>query len=117
MSDAVAVGGRVENTTKVTLTGTVSVGMFVQADGTVASTGERALGVALESGVSGDKIAVQISGVARCLIGAAVTLGGPAMSDSAGKAIDRTSTNVVMGQFLTASTQAGDYVLVNLFAN
>lgn len=117
MGDVTAQGHRVENTMKLTLTDTVGRDLFVQTDGAVCGAGERANGVSLESGVATDHISVQIAGVARVIAGGACTVGGPACSDADGKAVDVAASEVILGHFLTGTTQAGDPVLINLWAN
>lgn len=107
-------GVRVENTFRVTLTDTVTRGHFVQIDGTEGGSTERCLGVALEDGISGQKIAVQISGIASVIVGTAATAGLACMCDTGGVATNN-SGGVIMGQFLQTGT-TGQSVQVNLWA-
>lgn len=110
-------GNRVENAVLVTLTGTVTKGHWVLASGVEAGSGVLALGVALEDGVSGQKISVQIAGIASVICGAAgATAGAPAMCDGSGLSTDRTTTLVTLGQFLQTAT-SGQSVQVHMWAS
>lgn len=111
-------GNRVTNTFRLTLTGGVTKGYLVTAAGALGGNKARILGVALEDGVSTDKIAVQISGIASVIVGSAgATAGGPAKCDAAGKAVDDDGAGgIIWGQFLESGT-VGQSVQVNMWAH
>ena len=80
-------------------------------DAVIGASGELAA-------AQGERADVQVCGIAYLTAGAATTLGGPAMSDASGRAIDATASagsNVrVGGIFLDAAAAAGDIVRVLL---
>ncbi len=110
-------GNRIENTVLITLTDTVAKGESCTFAGAHPGAGAIVAGIALESGVSGQKISVQIAGIARWKVGSAgVSAAGVAvMSDASGLCTDQTSTNIKIGQALQAGA-SGDYVQVHLWA-
>jgi hypothetical protein len=113
---AVTRGNRVGDTHLVTLTATVGRKKIAQLDGTLAGAGEYGF-PSLEDGVSGEKIAVQLSGVAVLIAGSAgVTAAGDAVeSDASGLAISF-SAGLKIGRALNAAA-SGEEVQVVLGYN
>ena len=99
----------------VTAGGALAVGRGVTGAGAYPSTGAGIRGVTRTSaGASGDLVPVDVIGTALMEAGGTVTLNGPVMCDSSGRAVDRTSTNVIVGYALSAAGAAGVFVEVAL---
>ena len=105
-------GNRVGDTHLVTLTATVGAKKLAQLDGTLSGAGEYGFPT-LEGGGSGDKIALQISGVAVVIAGASgVTAAGDAVeSDGSGLAQSFTSGKVI-GRALNSAASGEEVQIV-----
>ena len=78
-------------------------------------------GIALYENVAygpGDEIPVRVMGVAKCISGAAITVGQQVSTNSSGQVVPSpaagATTAAVVGIAQTAATEAGDYVSVLL---
>jgi hypothetical protein len=99
------------------LTGTVTRGRIVKADGLsggiaaaaqATGAGEYLLGVALTSGVAGDVIDVQLLGVcAFAIASGAIDPGRFVTSDASGKLVAAASGDRIIGVVLSGSTSTG----------
>lgn len=99
------------------LTGTVTRGRIVKADGLSAGiaaaaqatgAGEYLLGVALSSGVAGDIVDVQLLGVCPFAIASgAIDPGKFVTSDASGKLVAAASGDRILGVVLSGSTSTG----------
>lgn len=95
--------------------GALATARGVTAAGAYPASGAGIRGVTRTSaGASGDLVPLDVVGTALMESGAAVTKDGPVMCDSTGRAIDKTSTNVIVGYALNAATAAGQMVEVLL---
>lgn len=63
---------------------------------------------------SGRIAAVQMTGISRCIAGAAVAIGATVMTDATGRVITATATNRQIGIAQQAAAAAGDHVDVFL---
>lgn len=99
--------------------GTIEKGRCVKLDsGDIvhsAANDDATIGVATESGESGDDIGVCVEGHCHIRVAAAVTLNGDLMSDSNGRAVDATtgSGEIAVAQALSvgAAASGGVYAL------
>ena len=99
------------------LTGTVTTNRFVTAAGAQAGADANAFGVARQSGVSGDKITVDVIGTAQVESGAAISAGATVKVDSSGRAITWATSGAKVGIALEAATGAGQVIEVRLIDN
>lgn len=74
-----------------------------------ASTGD-VYGVALAAAATGEPVAVQQTGKARVVAGAAITAGDQLMWATGGKVVTATGTNTVLGVALEAALADGDVI-------
>jgi hypothetical protein len=96
-----------------------SRGLFVEANsggeyGCSAANADtdRCLGVAMESALSGEAVAVGIAGIIECKAGAAVAIGNNVGCDSSGRAIQAASGKPILGTALTAASGADEFISV-----
>lgn len=79
-----------------------------------AGNADNAIGVASTATANGETASISVatlkSGKLEATSGAAVTRGSAIMSDSQGRAVNRTSTNPILGYALNATTAAGQTV-------
>ena len=99
------------------LTGTVAANRFVTALGAQTGADGNSIGVARSSGVSGDKITVDLDGTAIVEAGAAITVGATIKSDASGRAIPWATSGARVAIALEAATAAGQLVEVLLIDN
>jgi len=100
-----------------TLSGTVSAGRFLTVAGSQAGADVNTIGGARSSGVSGDKIPVDVLGTATIESGAAFSAGATLKSDSSGRAITWVTSGAKVALALEAATAAGQFVEVLLIPN
>lgn len=98
-------------------TGTISAARFVTPAGAQAGADANTLGVARVAAVSGDKVPVDVMGIAIVEAGAAVSAGAAVKSDSSGRAITWATSGAKIGLALTAAGAAGDMIEVLLIPN
>lgn len=83
--------------------------------GAYPSAGAGIRGVSRTSAAaSGDLVPIDVIGTTIMEAGGTVTLNGPVQCDSTGRAVDKTSTNVIVGYALSAAAAAGEMVEVAL---
>ena len=94
-------------------------GLFVEANSggeygcsTANADTDRCLGVAMESALSGEAVAVGIAGIIECKAGAAVAIGNNVGTDSSGRAIQAASGKTILGTALTAASGADEFISV-----
>jgi len=104
-------------TLTIALTGTVTANRFVTPVGAQTAADGNAIGVARVSGVSGDKIPVDIDGTAIIEAGAAFAIGATLKSDASGKAITWVTSGGKLAIALEAATAAGQMIEVLLIDN
>lgn len=93
----------------------LAVARGVTGAGAYPSAGAGIRGVTRTSaGASGDLVPIDTMGTALMEAGGTVTLNGPVQCDSTGRAVDKTSTNVIVGYALSAASAAGQMVEVHL---
>ncbi len=100
-----------------TLSATVSANRLVTFAGAHVGAGANSYGVSRSSGVSGDKITIDVLGTAVIEAGAAVTAGDTIKSDATGRAITWATSGAKVGQALQAATAAGQMIEVLLIPN
>ena len=100
-----------------TLTGTVTQNRFVTPAGAQAGADANTLGGARSSGVSGDKIAVDVLGTAVIESGAAFSAGASLKSDSSGRAITWVTSGAKVAIALEAATASGQLIECLLIPN
>ena len=99
------------------LTGTVSANRFVTAAGAQAGADANTFGVARSSGVSGDKVTVDVLGTAVVEAGAAVSAGATIKADSSGRAITWATSGAKVALALEGATASGQMIEVLLIPN
>ena len=99
------------------LTGTVTANRFVTAAGAQAGADANTLGVSRVSGVSGDKVPVDVLGTAVVEAGAALSAGATVKADASGRAITWVTSGAKVGLALEAATAAGQMIEVLLIPN
>lgn len=99
------------------LSGTVTANRFVTAAGAQAGTDANTYGVARSSGVSADRIAVDVLGTAVVESGAAVAVGATLKVDSSGRGITWVTSGAKVGLALEAASAAGQMIEVLLIPN
>ena len=115
-------GALVEATEVVSLVAKSAVasrGLFVEANAggefgcsTANADTDRCLGVAMESALTGEAVAVGIGGILECKAGAAVAIGNNVGPDSSGRAIVSASGKPMIGTALTAASGADEFFSV-----
>ena len=104
-------------TTEVTLGGTVAVGQFVRnSAGSVVVTAadtQVSFGLAMGSGVSGEKIAILVSGLIEMEASSALSIGSDIAWQTNHEAQTATTGEVILGQAVSAAAADGDAVIVN----
>jgi hypothetical protein len=87
----------------------------INASGQVVVTGDGAYAAGVNHGdvdAAGKATPVAISGITKVVAGAATTRGGPVASDSAGRAVNAASGDVILGEFLEAAGAAANVVSI-----
>lgn len=90
-----------------TLTGAVTAHRFVGHDGAQAGADANAAGVALASGVAGERIPVVTLGVVEVEAGGAIAVGATVKADAQGRAITWASSGARLGVARAAASGAG----------
>ena len=109
----------IEVVTLVAKSAVASRGLFVEANSggeygcsTANADTDRCLGVAMESALTGEAVAVGIGGILECKTGAAVAIGNSVGTDSSGRAILAASGKTILGTALTSSSGADKFISV-----
>lgn len=101
----------------VSLTGTVTANRFVTPIGAQAGADANTLGVSRVSGISGDKVPVDVAGTAIVEAGAAVSVGATIKADASGRGITWATSGAKVAIALEAATAAGQMIEVFLIGN
>lgn len=104
-------------TLTVVLAGTVAANRFVTPAGAQAGVDANTLGVTRTSGVSGEKVPVDVIGTAVVEAGAAIALGATLESDASGRAVTWATAGGKVGIALQAASGAGVFIEVLLLPN
>ncbi|MBF0424816.1 MAG: DUF2190 family protein [Magnetococcales bacterium] len=99
--------------------GGVTINRFALANGTLAGVGSHPVGIAAATAASGATFTLAALGCALMEAGGAIAVGGAIEVDASGRGIAPAgnSTNPVVARALTAATNQGDLILVNLIPN
>ena len=105
------------STPVLTLSGTVAAHRFVTPAGAQAGADANTLGVARTSGVSGDKVAVDVLGTSIVDAGAAISAGATIETNASGKAVTWATSGPKVAIALQAASGDGDLIEVLLIPN
>lgn len=100
-----------------TLSGTVAANRFVTAAGAQAGADANTFGVSRSSGVSTEKVTVDVLGTAVVESGAAVAVGATLKSDASGRGITWATSGAKVGLALESASAAGQLIEVLLIPN
>ena len=96
-------------------------GLFVEVNtggeygcSTANADTDRCLGVAMESALTGEAVAVAIAGVVECKAGAAITNGDALGTDSSGRVITAASGKTILGTAMGPASGADEFISVLL---
>ena len=109
-------GNQILATEQIKVTAALGANLFIKYDGSaVAGATDNDIGVSLfATTASGQLLETVIAGVAVVTAGAATNVGDIISSDSSGRAITHTGTNLIRGKGLDAANAAGDPIRVLL---